>query len=314
MSRPSDGVAIADGMALGGATRLVVTVPEGLAAASAAVEATLRSVDLAYSRFRPDSELSVVNSNPGRTHQLSPLLATAIAAALRAARLTGGAVDPTVGSAMRSVGYDITFTEVAPSGPALNLVARPIAGWQLVRFKERERTVLLPDGVELDLGATGKGLAADLAAVAALAAAGPGAGILVSLGGDIATAGEAPAGGWVVQVGEDSRAPVSPEAEAISIASGALATSSTTVRRWVRGEAVLHHILDPRTGLPADGPWRTATTVAASCVDANLAATAAIVKGREAEAWLAGTGVAARLVGKNGTVLRVGGWPEAAGR
>jgi len=312
VSPTRDGVAIAEGTALGGAVRLVVTRPETLEAAWAAVESTLRDVDLAYSRFRGDSELSLVNASAVRTHRLSPLLTRAIAAALRAARLTGGAVDPTVGGAMRSVGYNVTFSAVAPSGPALNLRVRPVAGWQLIRFNEVARTVHLPAGVELDLGATGKGLAADLAATAALAAAGPGAGVLVSLGGDIATAGDTPAGGWVVQVDEDSRAPISPGEENISIASGAVATSSTTVRRWVRGEVVLHHILDPRTGLPASGPWRTATTVARTCVDANLSATAAIVKGDEAVAWLEGARVPARLVDNAGAISRLGGWPETA--
>jgi FAD:protein FMN transferase len=311
MNRGDNGVAIADGTALGGATRLVVTRRDGLEAAWAAVEATLAEVDLAYSRFRSDSELSLVNAGPDVVHGLSPLLATAIAAALRAARLTGGAVDPTVGSAMRLVGYDVTFSEVAPRGPVLNLRMGPVSGWELVRFNEVARTVQLPAGVELDLGATGKGLAADLAAAAALEAAGPGAGVLVSLGGDIATAGQAPEGGWIVQVGDDSRAPISPDEETIRIDAGAIATSSTTVRRWIRGEAVLHHIIDPRTGLPAAGPWRTATTVAPTCVDANLAATAAIVKGVDAVAWLEGRRVPARLVADDGAIQRIAGWPGA---
>jgi FAD:protein FMN transferase len=310
VTRADTGLAVAEGTALGSSTRLVVTHPDGLGAAWAAVGRVLQDVDLACSRFRPDSELSLVNSSPGRTHRLSPLLATAVAAAMRAARLTGGAVDPTVGRAMRAVGYDVTFADLAAHGPKLNLTARAVAGWQLVRFDERARSLHLPAGVELDLGATGKGLAADLAAAAALSAAGPGAGVLVSLGGDIATAGEAPAGGWVVQVGEDSRAPINHGEEAISILSGAIATSSTMVRRWVRGEVLLHHILDPRTGLPASGPWRTATVAARTCVDANLAATATIVKGEDAVAWLEAAGVPARLVGDDGGVCRIGGWPE----
>jgi FAD:protein FMN transferase len=312
MSRVEEGIAIADGTALGGATRLVVTRPDGLEAAWSALEKTLAEVDLAYSRFRADSELSLVNAGPEQTHQLSPLLAKAIATALRAARLTGGAVDPTVGSAMRLAGYDVTFSAVAPRGPALNLKMGPVSGWELVRFNEVTRTVHLPAGVELDLGATGKGLAADLAAAAALAAAGPGAGVLVSLGGDIATAGQAPEGGWIVQVGDDSRAPINPDEEAISITAGAIATSSTTVRRWIRGEAILHHILDPRTSLPAAGPWRTATCVARTCVDANLAATAAIVIGEGAVAWLEGRRVPSRLVAAGGASRRIAGWPGAS--
>jgi thiamine biosynthesis lipoprotein len=306
------GLGIADGTALGGVIRLVVTARDCLDAAWAAVEATLRDVDRAYSRFRPDSELSAINAGPDRAHKVSPLLATAIAGALRAARLTDGAVDPTVGGAMRIVGYDVTFSAVAPRGPALNLVMRPVAGWRLVQFNEWDRIVQLPTGVELDLGATGKGLAADLAAEAAFAASG--VGVLVSLGGDIATAGPAPSDGWVVQVGEDSRAPITSAEERISIPSGAVATSSTMVRRWIRGEVVLHHILDPRTGLPASGPWRTASVVARTCLDANLAATAAIVKGEDAVAWLDSLNVPARLVGQDGVIRRIGGWPNALSR
>ena len=84
----------------------------------------------------------------------------------------------------------------------------------------------------------------------------------MSLGGDIAVAGEPPAEGWLIQASEDSGAPISEGEETISIRSGGIATSSTTVRRWTRGGVVLHHIIDPATGLPSDGPWRTATVVA----------------------------------------------------
>ena len=303
-------LATAEGRALGGRTRLVVTRPGRLEAAFAAVEKKLREVDATYSRFRPDSELSRINAAPGTEHRLSPLLATAVAAALRGARLSGGAVDPTLGRVIKVIGYDRTFDDLDGRGPALNLTARSVAGWESVTFDSRRQTLRVPAGVELDLGATGKGLAADLAAAAALAAVGPGAGVLLSLGGDIATTGEPPAGGWVIQVSEDSGAPISPREEAVTISTGALATSSTTVRRWVRGEVTLHHILDPATGLPAAGPWRTATTMALSCVDANIASTAAIVKGAAAAAWLAEVGVPARLVDSDGGVSRIGGWPH----
>jgi thiamine biosynthesis lipoprotein len=307
-------VASAEGRALGGRTRLVVTRPSRLDAALAAVEERLREVDAAYSRFRPDSELSRVNAAPGTEHRLSPLLATAVAAALRGARLSGGAVDPTLGRVMRVIGYDRTFDALDGRGPALTLTARSVAGWEGVQFDPERLTLRVPPGVELDLGATGKGLAADLAAAAALAAAGPGTGVLLSLGGDIATAGERPAGGWVIQVSEDSGAPLSALEEAVTISTGALATSSTTVRRWVRGEVTLHHILDPATGLPAAGPWRTVTTVALSCVDANIASTGAIVKGGAAAAWLAEVRVPARLVDADGRVSRIGGWPQPVSR
>ena len=303
-------IAIADGRALGGLTRLAVTPPDRLDAARAAMDVRLAEIDQAYSRFRPDSELSLVNDRPGELHRVSPLLAAAVAAGLRAARLSGGAVDPTLGRVMKIVGYDRTFEQVPAQGAGLPMRARSVAGWEGIQFDPTARTLRLPEGVELDLGATGKGLAADLSAAAALAAAGPGGGVLVSLGGDIATAGAAPEGGWVVQVSEDSGAPISADAEAVSISSGALATSSITVRRWMRGEVQLHHILDPATGLPAAGPWRTASAIAATCVDANLASTGAIVKGEAAVAWLATLNLPARLVDRQGRITRLGGWPE----
>ena len=134
--------------------------------------------------------------------------------------------------------------------------------------------------------------------------------MLVSLGGDIAVAGEAPSGGWLVQASEDSASPVTEAGETISITNGGVATSGTTVRRWMRGSAELHHIVDPSTGMPVDSCWRTATVVAATCVDANIASTAAIVMGDKAAAWLELNRLAARLVLRDGTVRRTAGWPE----
>ena len=299
---------IADGRALGTSYRLVVTRPDRLGAAQAALEAHLRDIDLAASRFRDDSELSRLNANAGREVRVGRLLGRAIGEALRGARLTDGAVDPTIGHAIRVAGYDTDFASVAPTGGRLRIAVERVAGWRAVQFDPSSRTVLAPRGVELDLGATAKALASDLGAAAAFEAAG-GGGVLVSLGGDIATAGMSPNGGWPVQVSEDSAAPLDDGEEAVAISSGGLATSSTTVRRWIRGGVELHHIIDPETGLPASGPWRTATVVAATCVDANIASTAAIVKGVKAPAWLRERGLAARLVDREGRVRRLAGWP-----
>jgi thiamine biosynthesis lipoprotein ApbE len=301
-------LAIADGRALGGGYRLIVTRPSGVDAAQAALEAHLQAIDIAASRFRDDSELSLLNAQAGREVRVGGLLGRAIQEALRGARISDGAVDPTVGQAVRISGYDADFAAVAPDGPALQITVERVPGWRAVQFDESSRTVIVPRGVELDLGATAKALAADLGARVALEAAG-GGGVLVSLGGDIAVAGEAPPGGWPVQVSEDSAAPIRAGEETIAITAGGLATSSTTVRRWTRGGAELHHIIDPETGRPAAGPWRTATVAAATCVDANIASTAAIVKGDGAVAWLLAQGLAARLVDRAGAVHRVGGWP-----
>jgi thiamine biosynthesis lipoprotein len=113
-----------------------------------------------------------------------------------------------------------------------------------------------------------------------------------------------------VQASEDSASPISDAEETITISDGGVATSGTTVRRWIRGNAELHHIIDPATGLPAGSCWRSATVVAASCVDANIASTAAIVMSEQAPAWLELNRLAARLVHRDGTVLRTAGWPE----
>jgi thiamine biosynthesis lipoprotein len=280
------------------------------AAARSAVEALLDEVDLACSRFREDSRLSALNRAGGRWTAVGPLLLEALDAALWAAAATGGAVDPTVGRALRIAGYDRDFAAVPASGEPLVVRLGPVPGWRAVELDRRAGRARLPTGVEVDLGSTAKALAADRAAAAARAASGA-SGALVSLGGDIAFAGRAPEGGWPVLVAEDCAEPVDGEGEVVLIANGGVATSSTRVRRWTRGGVEQHHIIDPATGAPVRGPWRAATVAAASCLDANAAATAAIVKGDGAAAWLEERGVPARLVGQDGTVVTVGGWPDS---
>src|SRR2546428_51590 len=200
--------------AVGTSVLVLTTRDDRLEPATTAVRQVLEDVDAAYSRFREDSELTHLNANPGRTIHVSPLLATASDAALRAARITDGAVDPTIGRAIRVAGYDDDFSRLAGPHPALPprrrdiwLRTERVPGWQAIRLDRGSRTVWLPQGVELDLGSTGKALAADLAATAAMAAAGEG-GVLVSLGGDIGTAGASPSGGWRILVAEDSRPPL----------------------------------------------------------------------------------------------------------
>jgi thiamine biosynthesis lipoprotein len=131
--------------------------------------------------------------------------------------------------------------------------------------------------------------------------------VLVNLGGDIAVAGRPPPAGWTVRVADDHQAPADAPGQSLTIHSGGLATSSTTVRRWGRSS---HHIIDPRTGRPAESRWRTVSVAAGNCVDANTASTAAIVKGDDAPAWLGARGMPARLVDRDGGVLTVAGWPE----
>jgi thiamine biosynthesis lipoprotein len=294
--------------ALGTLVHLVVTDPGRLAEARQLLTGDLAEVDAACSRFRPDSEIRGLE---GGRHTISPLLAEAVAVALRAARLTDGDVDPTVGAAMSAAGYDRSFENIVPNGPAVELTVRRVPGWHQVSLDGQSLT--MPAGVRLDLGATAKAWAADRSATRI--AARLGCGVLVSLGGDIAVAGPAPQDGWRIRVQDVTGAPGDPPAgpyALIAIRDGGLATSSTAARRWRRGGDVLHHILDPRTGLPAEPVWRTVSVAAGSCADANAASTAAVIRGRRAPGWLTRIGLPARLVDATGAVFTVAGWPSQA--
>ncbi len=286
--------------------RLVVTDPAATGEARRLVARELAAVELAASRFRPDSEVMRAYRAGGRPVPVSPLLAELVATALAAAARTGGDVDPTVGAAMLRIGYDRDFTLVSTSDSQAPLTG-PGAGWRAVRLEGGELT--MPAGTLLDLGATAKAWAADRCA--ALVSRRLGVGALVSLGGDIATAGPAPNGGWSVLV---SDGPGEPECTVAISAGAALATSSTVSRAWRHGGRSVHHIVDPGTGLAAPTVWRTVSVVADRCVTANAASTAAVVRGARALPMLLGWGLPARLVAADRRVVRVGAWPAGGPR
>ena len=294
--------------ALGTTALVAVTVPEALRIARRALVRELRAFDLACSRFRTDSELAAVNRFAGTAVAVGTRLRDAVRCALHAAELTGGLVDPTVGRAMRLAGYDRTFVRIELRDGRLVRPSFERAGrWGEIELDDDRRTVRVPVGVELDLGATAKALVVDR--VATVAALETGAGVLVSIGGDIAVAGSAPDGGWTVGIADDHATPFDQIECRIALTSGGLASSGTRVRRWTTTAGELHHILDPRTGRPAGGPWVTASVAAASCVDANTASTAAIVLGDAAPSWLEERRLPARLARVDGEVVVVGGWP-----
>jgi thiamine biosynthesis lipoprotein len=295
--------------ALGTGVRVITVEPAALDSSLAAVEQVLAGIDQTCSRFRADSEITQLNQAAGRPTRVSPLLFSAIETSVRVSRMTEGAVDPTVGTAMRVIGYDRDFDEL-PADGVFRVAIRPVPGYERIRIDRAARWVTLHPDVELDLGSTAKALAADLAAAAALEVSG--SGVLVSLGGDIAIAGSVPEGGWPILIAEDHAAPLESGGEVIGLRAGGLATSSTTVRRWRQGGVARHHIIDPRTGGPATIYWRTASVVAATCVDANAASTAAIVWGEGAAAWLQRHRLPARLVAADGTISRLGDWPMPA--
>jgi thiamine biosynthesis lipoprotein ApbE len=297
--------------ALGTSVVLRVSDPGVLNRAREIVAADLEAIDLACSRFRCDSELVRLNAHAGGPPlEVAPLLIEALRVALRAAERSGGDVDPTVGAALVLAGYDRDWPLLEPAPtpaprPMLRAVLR--SGWRTVELDTERATVRIPRGVSLDLGASAKAWAADRAARAVHEACGGGA--LVSIGGDLATSGAAPAGGWRIHVTDDHRDGPDAPGQTIAIASGGLATSSTTVRRWRTGTATAHHIIDPNSGAPARGVWRTASVAAADCVDANIASTTALVRGAAAAEWLARQRLPARLVDHDGHTLTVGGWP-----
>ncbi|HEY5199639.1 MAG TPA: FAD:protein FMN transferase [Acidothermaceae bacterium] len=301
--------------AIGTTASVVVTDPAYLEAARHIVVDELAQLDLACSRFRSDSEVARLATRGNAWTPVSGMLANVLACALDVARVTDGDVDPTMGTDMSRLGYDRDFGEIQKaSAVGSDVAVLPLTyrlvyrtTWHDVEFDHAKRRVRVPAGLVLDLGATAKAWCADRCTGRIHRELG--VGVLVSLGGDIATAGTGPDGGWVVRVQDLPDVTTGPSAVVVLHDGCAVATSSTITRTWQRGRSRLHHILDPATRRPAVPIWRTVTVVANNCVDANAATTAAIVRGRAAEPWLASRGVAARLVDHDGRVHTLGSWP-----
>jgi thiamine biosynthesis lipoprotein len=279
----------------------VLTEPDVDAPAFARALEVIRSrfaeEDARFSRFRDDSELCALNARRGRWVPVSAPFLEVLELSLRAAHDTGGLFDPTALAALEGAGYDRDFAAIDladdDAGPL-----QPIAcgGWRDVRI--RDGRVLLPAGVGVDLGGLVKGWTADRAAEAAVDAGLPW--VLVNAGGDLRVAGDAPA----VPVGIEE--PTDPDRTPwiVRLEGGALATTSTTTRRWAPGR---HQVIDPRTGLPADVPAVQATVWAPSCAEAEVGAKRALLAGSAALAELPGL-----LVLDHGTVAVSLPFEEAA--
>jgi thiamine biosynthesis lipoprotein len=322
--------------ALGASVQLVVTDPARLEQGRAMLETELAALDAACNRLRSGSEIAALDARHDSPVRVSPLLAEAIGAALRTARLTDGDVDPTVGDSFRQAGYgsagygsgshDPAGYDPAGYDPAgyghgawtgslagqdADSFLRPAPGWQQVRLEPRSRLLWLPPGIRLDLGATVRAWAADRCA--GRLAGTLGCGVLVGLGGDLSVAGQTPAGGWRIRVqdeGEDPDGPPSGPVTMIAIHDGGLATSSTAARRWHSADP-LRYLQDPTTGLLAAPFWRTVSVAAASCAFASAASTVAMIRGRRAKEWLAALRLPARLVTLDGRIHTVAGWPAS---
>lgn len=290
-----DGAAVAqDFEAFTCACRLAVLDGNVMEQALGVVQSFLARVDEACSRFRPDSELNRLQRAGGG--EASPLLASLIQIALDVAQRSGGDVVPTLGTELAELGYGPVYGSL-PSPVAERIL--PSESWRGVGVDDG--VLSLPAGVALDLGATAKAAAADHAARQVHERFGTS--VLVSLGGDLSTAGP---DAWEVLVQD---LPDDPSTQVQLNGGWAMATSSTQKRRWRSGSLERHHILDPRTSLPAVPVWRSVSVAAPDCVSANMASTAAIVRGEGALAWLRELGYPSRLVRMDGRVLELNGWP-----
>jgi len=237
----------------------------------ARIESLFEERDRTFSRFRLHSELNRINAVAGRLTLVSPLFASMVELAVAAAEQTGGLVDPSLGAALVSAGYDRDFdalrADPRPPGPA-----RASA---LGRIVLAGRLLAVPAGVALDLNGVVKARTVD-EALALVRGDG-----WVSAGGDLATRGPLTVG--------------LPGGDAVRLLRGGLATSGADRRRWQRGGEAQHHLLDPRTGRPAHSPWLQVTACGASCVAADVAAKAAFLLGEEGPAWLDAHGLPGRF-------------------
>ena len=240
------------------------------------IERIFRARDRQFSRFREDSELSRVNRAPHEIVTVSKTFGRMVERARTAAAATGGLVDPTLAGALAAAGYDRDFDELEPRAETVSRGGR--GRWRDVRMLGR--LLVRPAGVELDLNGVVKGQTVD-EAVGLLSGDG-----FVTAGGDYAGNGEfdvaLPGGG------------------SVRVTRGGLATSGTTKRRWLRAGVWQHHLIDPRSGAPADSPWAEVTVSAGTCLQADVAAKAAFLLGPDGPAWLDSRGLAGRFLPEDG--------------
>jgi thiamine biosynthesis lipoprotein len=250
---------------------IVVGGPEGLA--DRGVE-RLDLLESRWSRFRSNSELSQLNAAGGEPMLVSADTVVLIDALRRAWQLTAGRFDPTVLDAMCDLGYAASWPDVA--SPLWLPKPHPTPGCGGVDLHAERGLVQLPPGVHLDPGGLGKGLAADLVATELAEAA---EGVLVNVGGDLRVMGRPPEGAaWVV--GIEHPDPGMGDLARLELADGGVATSTSARRRWESADGTpLHHLVDPRTGRPAERQWRQVTTISATAWWAEVLAIVAFLDG-----------------------------------
>ncbi len=267
--------------AMGTSVRLEIGgVPRTRAAGMlAAGRKFIEGFDAALSRFRPESELTLMNADPSATVEVSWLMSELIDAALWAAQASGGLVDPTLTPALERAGYAKSRVGVEPVDLAAALAdaperrpatADPSSRWREITFDRGGRLLSRPPGVTFDSGGSGKGLAADLLARTWAVSLGPRAHFMIDCGGDIRFG---PRGNRWGRVRVEN--PFGGEPLELACASGAVATSSIRSRIWRDGDgAPAHHLIDPSTGTPA---WTGVVAVTALAPTALVAETLAKV-------------------------------------
>jgi thiamine biosynthesis lipoprotein len=231
-----------------------------------------------FSRFRQDSELSRINQSTGQPLQVSQLMKEVLQSALQASQLSGGLVTPAILNALESAGYDRSFEQLMPVVLPAGGQLHPMMDGPVVEdgfwFDAQSRTLMLSPGVRLDLGGIAKGWAVDRA-VRRLGRIGP---ALVDAGGDIAVSGcMADGEPWSVGV-YDPYDPVK-QLDLILLSGGAVATSGRDRRRWLRNGTWRHHLIDPRTRLPAQTDVLRATVIAPNARLAEAAAKTVLISG-----------------------------------
>ncbi len=288
-------------------TTLTVLAPKVAPGAGPLVQALFDEWDCRFSRFRPDSELSLVNASSGRPVPVSQAFAEVTRAALAAAAATDGLFDPTLGARIVALGYDRTFAEL-PADRSISRALAPWASgaWRSIVVDPEAHTVRVPFGAALDFGGIAKGMAVD-AAIELLASLWEGP-VAVDAGGDLAVRGTPPGlDAWPIALVDADDAPT------VRLDNGALASSSIARRRWRVGHEERHHLLDPRTGEPAASGLRAVSVVAPSCRVAEVAAKVALLLGPEGgPAFLDRHSLAGVLVGDDGMSTPVGSWRAVA--
>lgn len=264
----------------------------------------LSEFDAACNRFCPDSELSRLNQRPGEIVPISDTLERALVSALDARDATEGLCDPSVLPALLALGYDVDYDELRRRDHVTRRSPVPSLGAESVVLDLINHTATLAPGCQLDLGASAKALVADVVADDIA----PTGGVVVELGGDVAVRGHGPQGLWAIGVSDSLH--LSGREPRVGIEHGGIATSSITARTWRADGRTLNHVIDPRTGECANGPYVSATISANSCALANAFATAALLWGEEAGYHVAQAGWSGRLVRRDRSVEYVGGWPE----